>query len=124
MMNLCLGQRPIVDCVQLTPWERASEPIQARYVRELLAWARRTRTSVFLFEAFDAPWKGDPTRPEGAEKHWGLWNVDRTPKQAGMRLRKEPVRPTWTPLYAAHAVRIESWSKFISEAYWNAELEK
>jgi len=48
--------------------------------------------------------------------------ADRTPKQARMRLRTEPVRPTWKPLYAAHNMRIESWSKFVSEAYWNAEL--
>ncbi len=26
--------------------------------------------------------------------------ADRTPQQAGMRLRKEPVRPTWKPMYA------------------------
>ena len=49
--------------------------------------------------------------------------ADRTPAQAGMRLRKPPVRPTWKPLYAAHSVRIASWSKFVSEAYWNVELE-
>ena len=41
-----------------------------------------------------------------------------------MRLRKKPVRPTWKPLYADHSVRIESWSKFISEAYWNVTLEE
>ena len=28
------------------------------------------------------------------------------------------------PVYAFHEVRIESWSKFVSEAYWNVELEK
>jgi 5-methylcytosine-specific restriction endonuclease McrA len=50
--------------------------------------------------------------------------ADRTPEQAGMRLRHKPVRPTWNPLYAFHEVRIESWSKFVSEAYWNVELEK
>jgi len=49
--------------------------------------------------------------------------ADRTPAQAGMKLRKPPVRPTWKPLYAAHSVRIASWSKFVSEAYWNVELE-
>jgi 5-methylcytosine-specific restriction endonuclease McrA len=49
--------------------------------------------------------------------------ADRTPAQAGMRLRKQPVRPAWRPIYAAHEVRIESWSKFISEAYWNVALE-
>jgi len=49
--------------------------------------------------------------------------ADRTPDQAKMRLRKPPIRPTWKPLYADHQVRIESWSKFISEAYWNVKLE-
>ena len=49
--------------------------------------------------------------------------ADRTPQQAGMQLRRPPVRPTWKPLYAAHRVRIASWAKFISEAYWNVELE-
>ena len=49
--------------------------------------------------------------------------ADRTPQQAGMKLRRPPVRPTWKPIYAAHRVRIASWSKFISEAYWNVELE-
>jgi 5-methylcytosine-specific restriction endonuclease McrA len=50
--------------------------------------------------------------------------ADRTPEQAKMRLRKPPVRPAWKPLYAAHSVTIASWSKFISEAYWNVELQK
>ena len=50
--------------------------------------------------------------------------ADRTPEQAHMRLRRAPVQPKWNPLYAAHEQRIESWSKFVSEAYWNAELKK
>jgi 5-methylcytosine-specific restriction endonuclease McrA len=50
--------------------------------------------------------------------------ADRTPKQAGMNLRKAPECPAWRPLHADHRVRLESWSKFISEAYWNVELEK
>jgi len=49
--------------------------------------------------------------------------ADRTPVQARMRLRKEPVRPTWKPIYAQRMNRVESWSKFISEAYWNVELK-
>ncbi len=44
-------------------------------------WARTANTTVFFFEAFDEPWKGDERDPLGAEKHWGLFNVDRTPKQ-------------------------------------------
>ncbi len=73
-------------------------------------------------------------RAQGGESRWDNCvlacidcnhrKADRTPKQAGMRLRREPARPAWTPLYAAHDMRIESWSKFISEAYWNAELQK
>jgi len=50
--------------------------------------------------------------------------ADRTPEQAGLKLRSRPVRPRWTPMYARESVRVASWSKFISEAYWNAELEK
>ncbi len=71
-------------------------------------------------------------RAQGGESTWdncvlaciacNKAKADRTPAQAGMRLRREPVRPAWKPLYAAHDMRIESWSKFVSEAYWNAEL--
>lgn len=49
--------------------------------------------------------------------------ADRTPDQAGMPLRRKPLRPHWKPLYASSHVRIESWSRFLSEAYWNVELE-
>lgn len=50
--------------------------------------------------------------------------ANRTPAQAGMRLRKAPVRPDWNPVYSQHAVRVESWTKFISHAYWDVELNK
>ncbi len=60
--------------------ERASEAAQARYFRELMQWAGVANMTVFFFEAFDEPWKGNPDNPLGAEKHWGLFNVDRTPK--------------------------------------------
>ncbi len=49
--------------------------------------------------------------------------ADRTPQQAGLKLRHAPVRPLWKPMYARHTARIESWSKFVSEAYWNVRLE-
>ena len=48
----------------------------------------------------------------------------RSPEQAKMRLRKPPVPPAWKPLYAASTVRIESWSRFLSEAYWNVTLDE
>lgn len=50
--------------------------------------------------------------------------ANRTPNESGMHLRVRPVRPTWRPFYAAHGRRIDSWSKFLSEAYWNVELEE
>ncbi len=50
--------------------------------------------------------------------------ANRTPDQAGMKLRRPPVRPNWKPLYASNGMKIESWSKFLSEAYWNVTLEE
>ena len=41
--------------------------------------------------------------------------ADRTPEQAGMRLRKRPARPDWKPLYAAYGARVESWRGFLAE---------
>jgi exo-beta-1,3-glucanase (GH17 family) len=61
--------------------ERAGEDNQARYFEELSEWAAAEHMTIFFFEAFDEPWKGDPMRPLGAEKHWGLFKVDRTPKK-------------------------------------------
>lgn len=50
--------------------------------------------------------------------------ADRTPDQARMPLHREPVRPVWKPLYGSHGMRIGSWSKFISKAYWTVPLEE
>ena len=60
--------------------EQASEENQARYYREILDWATAANVTVFFFEAFDEPWKGNPANADGAEKHWGIFYVDRTPK--------------------------------------------
>ena len=61
--------------------DRASQAAQARYFDELRQWANQANVTVFFFSAFDEPWKGDPTNPEGAEKHWGLFFESRQPKQ-------------------------------------------
>jgi 5-methylcytosine-specific restriction endonuclease McrA len=50
--------------------------------------------------------------------------ADRTPQQAGLRLRKTPHRPTWKPLYAFEEIPIASWTRFLSEAYWNVQLQE
>ncbi|MCM2678373.1 glycosyl hydrolase [Echinimonas agarilytica] len=61
---------------------QANEAAQARYYAEVSEWAKANNMTFFFFEAFDEPWKGDPTKADGAEKHWGLFNVKRQPKQA------------------------------------------
>ncbi len=65
--------------------DRAGEAEQTRYYRELYEWATGANVTVFFFEAFDEPWKGNPDNPAGAEKHWGLFYVDRTPKPVMLR---------------------------------------
>jgi len=60
--------------------DRASQAKQLRYYNELSAWAAKMNITTFFFEAFDESWKGDPNNPMGAEKHWGLYFEDRTPK--------------------------------------------
>jgi exo-beta-1,3-glucanase (GH17 family) len=64
--------------------DRANEANQKRYFDELYTWTARENITTFFFEAFDEDWKGnnnDPN-PNGAEKHWGLFNIDRKPKLA------------------------------------------
>ena len=60
--------------------ENASQHWQALYYQDLMQWSRETGMLVFVFEAFDEPWKGSPDALE-PEKHWGLFDVDRRPKQ-------------------------------------------
>ena len=62
--------------------DQASETNQRRHYQELREWAAESRTTVFYFEAFDEPWKGNPEDPLTVEKHWGLYDVRRTPKAA------------------------------------------
>jgi len=61
--------------------ERASEEKQLRYYTEFMNWTAENNITTFFFEAFDEPWKGNPDNPMGAEKHWGLYNVDRSAKK-------------------------------------------
>ena len=59
---------------------RADEASQKRYYQDMFNWAKANNITTFFFEAFDEDWKGD-TNPLGAEKHWGIYTVDRKPKQ-------------------------------------------
>jgi exo-beta-1,3-glucanase (GH17 family) len=64
---------------------RANEDKQKRYYHDLFAWTDKMNITTFFFEAFDEDWKGDANNPLGAEKHWGLFTVDREPKQVMRR---------------------------------------
>ena len=118
-------------------------------LKEYIPAARRpafTRFNVFLRDHFECQYcgQGRPTheltfdhvipRSRGGVSRWdncvlacaecNRRKANRTPAEANMRLRRKPKAPRWSPLFAVHDVRIESWTKFISEAYWNVELEK
>jgi len=61
--------------------KRANQDNQLRYYNELMSWTKKMDITTFWFEAFDESWKGDPDKLMGAEKHWGLYTVDRKPKK-------------------------------------------
>ena len=51
----------------------------------------------------------------------------RTPRQAGMKLAKQPAKPRWTPLsnLVSSSVRYKEWRPFLNvvdASYWNTEL--
>ncbi len=48
---------------------------------------------------------------------------NRTPEEAGLRLRRSPVKPKATPLGLLSPHRIHpTWKSFLDVAYWNVEL--
>jgi exo-beta-1,3-glucanase (GH17 family) len=59
--------------------EEANESNQALYLEALSIWSKTHHIQMFLFEAFDESWKGSKN-PLEPEKHWGIFNEDRTPK--------------------------------------------
>ena len=74
---------------------RAGEEKQKRYYHDLYAWAGKMNITTFFFEAFDEDWKGEPNDPLGAEKHWGLFTVDRKAKRV-----MQDLYPDLTPVKA------------------------
>lgn len=64
---------------------KAGEAEQKSFFEQYNAWVKQNHIISFYFEAFDENWKGgiDGKNPmTKAEKHWGLYNADRSPKQA------------------------------------------
>lgn len=50
--------------------------------------------------------------------------ADRTPDEAGLRLRRKPEAPRWRPTLGIPIARVrQSWEKFVSDRYWNVRLE-
>ena len=73
-------------------------------------------------------------RSRGGQSTWGNCvlacfacnhrKAARLPKEAGMKLHKAPVEPIWSPMYSRHSLQVDSWQKFLSDAYWNSELNR
>jgi exo-beta-1,3-glucanase (GH17 family) len=66
--------------------DQANEENQKRYYHELMNWSEEMNITTFIFEAFDEDWKGNPDNLMGAEKHWGLFTIDRKPKKVMQEL--------------------------------------
>jgi 5-methylcytosine-specific restriction endonuclease McrA len=49
----------------------------------------------------------------------------RTPREAGMKLVRKPVRPKQSPILTGklNNPKYESWKAFLSEAYWSVDLK-
>jgi len=73
-------------------------------------------------------------RSQGGETSWtncvlacmdcNVTKANRTPKQAGLKLLKEPVKPKFTLFKAKSPNRMpQTWKNFISEAYWGVPLQ-
>ena len=58
---------------------QTTEENHKAYLDRMIAWSKQNQVTMFIFEAFDEPWKGGPD-PLEAEKHWGIYNVDRSAK--------------------------------------------
>ncbi|MBS3972156.1 MAG: glycosyl hydrolase [Erysipelotrichia bacterium] len=59
--------------------DEVNEELHKGYLNQMIEWSNEHQVTMFIFEAFDEPWKGGDN-PLEAEKHWGIYNVDRTPK--------------------------------------------
>jgi exo-beta-1,3-glucanase (GH17 family) len=58
---------------------QTTEAYQKAYLDRMIAWSKQNQVTMFIFEAFDEPWKGGDD-PLEAEKHWGIYHVTRQPK--------------------------------------------
>lgn len=106
-----------------------------------------TRKNVFLRDNYSCLYCGEKLRPRdlqldhvipesrGGKNTWGNLvcacfscnskKANRTPEEAGIKLIKKPYRPSFSPLFKAHVLneKYSSWKSFLSDIYWNVELE-
>jgi 5-methylcytosine-specific restriction endonuclease McrA len=80
----------------------------------------------------DATYDHVVPRSKGGQTHWenivsccgdcNLKKRNRTPQEAGMRLRKPPTRPDWVPVFmiVTKGTIPEQWTSYL---YWMTELE-
>ncbi|WP_413700255.1 glycosyl hydrolase family 17 protein [Psychromonas sp. KJ10-10] len=54
----------------------ADEYKQKAYYEAMQAWSKEFGASMFFFQAFDEPWKGDTYNPGDSEKHFGLIDIE------------------------------------------------
>ncbi|MFA6693203.1 MAG: hypothetical protein WCR73_05550 [Acholeplasmataceae bacterium] len=53
--------------------------MSSQYLDQMMSWSKKNKVTMFIFEAFDEPWKGGQN-PDEPEKHWGIYDVHRKPK--------------------------------------------
>jgi len=63
---------------------------QEKYLIKHNEWVNKNKVTTFLFEAFDEPWKGggENSGPNEIEKHWGVFDENRTPKESFLNYLK------------------------------------
>ena len=59
--------------------ENANLKNQKIFNNQMKKWSEENNITIFFFEAFDEPWKGNDDQNE-PEKHWGLYYVNREKK--------------------------------------------
>lgn len=68
--------------------DNVSQALQKVYFNDLMQWTDQEEILCYFFEAFDEPWKGS-AEPLEPEKHWGLFNKDRQPKEVIQSLMRQ-----------------------------------
>lgn len=69
--------------------EGCDEEVQLAFFKAL----KSTGLSFFYFEAFDQPWKRNDQKHREAEAHWGIYQVDGTPKKVVLWLTNRSFEP-------------------------------